>query len=67
MKHRKLHLNIRKNITSSVTAHWNRLPRKVVDTESLVLLKVRLDGALDSLIQLLASVTMAEGLELDDL
>ena len=53
--------------TQRVVRHWNRLPRKVVDTESLVLLKVRLDGALDSLIQLLASVTMAEGLELDDL
>ena len=53
--------------TWRMVRHWNRLPRKVVDTESLVLLKVRLDGALDSLIQLLASVTMAEGLELDDL
>lgn len=53
--------------TRRMVRHWNRLPRKVVDTESLVLLKVRLDGALDSLIQLLASVTMAEGLELDDL
>ena len=30
--------------------HWNRLPREVVDTPSLEVFKVRLDGALSNLV-----------------
>jgi len=33
-----------------VVEHWNRLPREVVDASGLEMLKVRLDGALSSLI-----------------
>jgi len=36
LKHRKFHLNIRKNFfTLRVTEHWNRLPREAVDSPSL--------------------------------
>jgi len=31
-----------------VLRHWNRLPRKVVDTPSLEAFKARLDGALSN-------------------
>ncbi|KFV11120.1 hypothetical protein N339_11026, partial [Pterocles gutturalis] len=33
-----------------VVAHWNRLPREVVDAPSLEALKARLDVALSSLV-----------------
>jgi len=33
-----------------VVGLWNRLPREVVDTPSLEVFKVRLDGALSNLI-----------------
>ena len=39
----------RKFFTQSVVAHWNRLPREVVDAPSLGAFKARLDGALGSL------------------
>lgn len=35
-----------------MTKHWLRLPREVVDAPSLDTLRVRLDGALSSLILL---------------
>jgi len=36
LKHRKFHLNMRKNfLPLRVTEHWNRLPREVVDSPSL--------------------------------
>jgi len=36
LKHRKLHLNMKKNfLTLRVTEHWNRLPRGAVDSPSL--------------------------------
>ncbi|KFO82833.1 hypothetical protein N303_08102, partial [Cuculus canorus] len=44
-------LDIRKNFfTMIVVRHWNRLPRNVLDAPSLEVFKVRLDGALGSLI-----------------
>jgi len=33
-----------------VVRHWHRLPRETVDAPSLEVLKIRLDGALSSLI-----------------
>ena len=50
LKHRKFQLNMRKNFfTLTVTEHWNRLPREVVDSPSLEIFKTRLDKVLCSL------------------
>jgi len=50
-KHRKFHLNMRKNFfTFSVTEHWNRLPRGVVESPSLETLKICLDEVLCNLV-----------------
>jgi len=47
LKHRKFHLNIRKNFfTLRVMAHWNRLPRGVMESPSLEMFKSRLDEVL---------------------
>jgi len=47
LKHRKFHLNMRKNFfTLRVTEHWNRLPKEVVDSPSLEIFKTRLDKVL---------------------
>ncbi|KFZ54482.1 hypothetical protein N321_05573, partial [Antrostomus carolinensis] len=44
---RKFHLNIRKDFfTLRVTEHWNRLPREVVASPSLEVLKNHLDKIL---------------------
>jgi len=48
-------------------SQWNRLRRDVVDAPSLEVFKVRLDGTLSSLIWWLATLPMAEELELYDL
>jgi len=51
LKHRKFHLNMRKNFFPlRVTEHWNRLPREVVESPSLELFKTRLDNFLCSLL-----------------
>jgi len=51
LKHRKFHLNMRKNFfTLRVTEHWNRLPRETVDFPSLEIFKTRLDKVLCSLL-----------------
>jgi len=51
MKHRKLHLNTRKNFfTLRVTEHWNRLPREFVESPSLEIFKISLDMLLCSLL-----------------
>ena len=44
LKHRKFHLNMRKNFfTLRVIEQWNRLPRGTVDSPSLEIFKTRLD------------------------
>jgi len=45
-----------------VVKHWNRLPREVLEAPSLETFKVRLDRALNNLIQLKMSLLMAGGL-----
>jgi len=51
MKHRKFHLNMRKNFFPlRVMEHWNRLPREVVESRSLEIFKTRLDKILCSLL-----------------
>ena len=52
LKHRKFHLNMRKNFFPlRVTEPWNRLPREVVESPSLKIFKTRLDKVLSSLLQ----------------
>jgi len=51
LKHRKFHLNRRKNFFPlRVTEHWKRLPREVVDSPSLEIFKTCLDKVLCSLL-----------------
>ncbi|KFM05057.1 hypothetical protein AS27_10786, partial [Aptenodytes forsteri] len=51
LKGGRFRLDIRKKFfTLRVVKHWHRLPREVVDAPSLETFKVRLDGALSSLI-----------------
>ena len=46
----------RKFFTQRVVMHWNRLPKEVVDAPSLEAFKARLDVALGSLVQWLATL-----------
>jgi len=49
LKHRKFHLNMRKNFfTLRVMEHWNRLPRETVESPSLEIFR---DKVLCSLLQ----------------
>jgi len=51
LKHRKFHLNRRKNFFPlRVKEHWHRLPREVVESPSLEIFKTRLDKVLCSLL-----------------
>ncbi|KAK4811114.1 hypothetical protein QYF61_019745 [Mycteria americana] len=51
-KHRRFHLNIRKDFfTVRVTEHWNRLPREVVESLSLEIFKSHLDMVLGNWLQ----------------
>ena len=56
----------RRFFTQRVVMHWNRLPKEVVDAPSLEAFKARLDVALGSLVCWLATLHIAEGLNLDD-
>ena len=48
---RKFHLNVRKNVfTLRVTEHWNRLPREVVESPSVEILKTCPDAILCDLL-----------------
>jgi len=50
LKHRKFHLNMRKNFFPlREMERWNRLPREVVESPSLEIFKTRLDQVLCSL------------------
>ena len=50
-KHRRLWLNMRGHFfTVRVTEHWDRLPREVVESSSLEILKLRLDAILRSVL-----------------
>jgi len=52
LKHRKFHLNTRKNFFPlRVMEHWNRLPKDVQESPSLEILKTHLDAVLYSLLQ----------------
>jgi len=51
LKEGRFRLDIRKKFfTIRVVRHWNRLPRKAVDSPSLEVFKARLDGALSNLV-----------------
>ncbi|KFV83020.1 hypothetical protein N308_15266, partial [Struthio camelus australis] len=51
LKHRKFHLNMRKNFfTVRVTEHRNRLPREVVESPCLEMFKSRLDTILGNVL-----------------
>ena len=55
-------LDIRwKLFTHTVVAHWNRLPKKVVDAPLLEAFKARRDVALGSLVWWLATLHIAGG------
>ncbi|KFQ12632.1 hypothetical protein N330_12271, partial [Leptosomus discolor] len=51
LKEGRFRLDIRKKFfTMRVVKHWHRLPREVVEAPSLEIFKIRLDGALSTLI-----------------
>ncbi|GAB0186325.1 mitochondrial enolase superfamily member 1 [Grus japonensis] len=51
LEHRKFHLNMRENFfTLRVTEHWNRLPRELVESPSLEILKTHLGKMLCNLL-----------------
>ncbi|KFV80312.1 hypothetical protein N308_10234, partial [Struthio camelus australis] len=51
LKHRKFHLNMRKNLfTTRVREHWDRLPREVVESPFLEIFKTRLDVILGNML-----------------
>lgn len=68
LKEGRIRLDIKKKfLTMSMVQYWNRLPREAADAPSLEASKTRLDGAIGSLIWWVATLLMAEGLELNGL
>jgi len=64
LKQRKFYLNMRKNFFPlRVTEHWTRLPREVVESPSLEILKMRLDNVL---CRLLWVTLLRQGVGLND-
>jgi len=64
----RFRLDIRKRFfTLRVVRPWPRLPREAVAAPSVAVFQARLDGALSSLVWWKVSLSMAGGLELDDL
>lgn len=52
LKYRKLHLNIRKSsFTVRVTDYWHRLPREVMGSPFMEILKTQLHAVMSSLLQ----------------
>ena len=49
LKHRKLHMNMRKGFFTSAE-HWNLLPREAVESPSLEMFKTQLDAFLCNLL-----------------
>jgi len=61
LKERRFRLDIRRKfLTQRVTKYWHRPSRETVDVPPLKVFKARLDGALGSLIQWLATLPTAE-------
>jgi len=50
-----------------VVRRWSRLPSEVVNSPCLDAFKARLDGTLSNLVEREVSLTIAGGMELDDL
>jgi len=50
-----------------VVSHWNRLLKEAADAPSLEVFKARLDEALSNLVWWKLSLSVPEGLDLDDL
>lgn len=50
LKHRKFHVNTRRNFTVRVTEHWSKLPRKVVEFPSLKIFKSYLNTILSNVL-----------------
>ena len=60
-------MDIRRKFLTEGGDALNRLPKEAVDAPSLQAFKTRLDVALGSLVQWLATLPTAEVLKLDDL
>ena len=51
LKHRRFYLKIRKNLFAvRVLKHWHRLPREIVQSSFLEILKTQMDMVLSSLL-----------------
>jgi len=50
LKHRKFQVNMMNFFPLRVTEHWNRLPREVVESPSLLIFKTYLDKVLCNLL-----------------
>jgi len=63
LRESRFRLDIRKKFfTIKVAKHWHRLPRGVVDAQSLETFKAKLDRALSDLVYLKMSLLTARGL-----